>query len=136
MNHCLNPTEKDFNKQELEINNKSTKNKLDKIHEQYELGLKIALKAKNKLVHKLEQQLQKATSSMTQKIIDEQIEKIKQWSHAKFLKSEFGKPIKDILEKQGLSESALKSYKDELSYERAEIRKKKEKNLVLNKMND
>ena len=61
-------TVKDFNKHELEVDNKLIKNKLDKIHEQYELGLKIALKAKNKLVHQLEQQLQKATSSMTQRI--------------------------------------------------------------------
>ena len=33
------------------------------------------------------------------------------------------------------TESTLKLYKDELNYERAERRKKKEKNLILYKMN-
>jgi len=117
-------TVKEYNKQELEIDNKLIKNKLDKMHEQYELGLKIALQAKEKLVGKLEQQLQKATSAVLKNLIGEQIENIKKLSPAKFLDSEFGKPIKDALEKQGLSESALKSYKDELRNERAERRKK------------
>ena len=117
-------TVKDYNKQELEIDNKLIKNKFDKMHEQYELGLKMALKAKDKLVGKLEQQLEKATSAVLKRLIGQQIEKVKQLSPAKFLDSEFGKPIKDALEKQGLSESALKSYKDELRNERAERRKK------------
>ena len=61
---------------------------------------------------------------MIQRIIGEQIEKIKQLSPVKFLNSEFGKK-KDILEKQGHTESALKLYKDELNYERAKEEKRK-----------
>ena len=94
------------------------------MQEQYELGLKVALKAKEKLIGKLEQQLQKATSAVLKNLIDEQIENIKKLSPAKFLDSEFGKPIKNALEKQGLSEGALKSYKEELRKERTERRKK------------
>ena len=116
-------TLKDFNNQELKIDNDLIKNKLDKLHDQYELGLKTAQKAKNKLIEKLEQQLEKA-STMAKKILTQQIDSIKAMTPAEFLESEFGKPIKDALEKQGLSESALKSYKDDLRNQRAERRKK------------
>ncbi len=117
-------TVKDFNKKELDIDNKLIENKFKKMQEQYELGLKVALKAKEKLIGKLEQQLQKATSAVLKNLIGEYIEKIKKLSPAGFLDSEFGKPIKDALEKQGLSETALKSYKEELRNERTERRKK------------
>ena len=116
-------TVKEFNNQELKIDNELIKIKLDKMHDQYELGLKTALKAKNKLIEKLEQQLEKA-SSMAKRILSQQIDSIKAMTPAQFLDSEFGKPIKDALEKQGLSESALKSYKENLKYQRTERRKK------------
>ena len=114
---------KDFNDQELKIDNELIKIKLDKLHDQYELGLKTALKAKNKLIEKLEQQIEKA-SSLAKEILSKKINEIKAMTPAEFLESEFGKPIKDALEKQGLSESALKSYKDDLRNQRAERRKK------------
>ena len=114
---------KDFNDQELKIDNELIKNKLDKLHDQYELGLKIAQKAKNKLIEKLEQQIEKA-SSLAKEILSKKINEIKAMTPAEFLESEFGKPIKDALEKQGISESALKSYKDDLRNQRAERRKK------------
>ena len=116
-------TLKDFNNQELKIDNDLIKNKLDKLHDQYELGLKTALKAKNKLIEKLEQQIEKA-SSLAKEILSKKINEIKAMTPAEFLESEFGKPIKDALEKQGISESALKSYKDDLRNQRAERRKK------------
>jgi len=118
------PTIKDFNGKELDIDNKLIKNKLDKMKEQYELGLKMAKKAKEKLVGKLEQQLQKATSAVVKKLVGEQLSKVKELSPAKFLDSEFGKPIKDALEKQGLSQAALTTYKDGLRNERTDRRKK------------
>ena len=116
-------TIKDFNNKELEIDNELIKYKLDKMHEQYELGLKMAQKVKNKLIEKLEQQLEKA-SSMAKRVLSQQIESIKAMTPAQFLDSEFGKPVKDTLEKKGLSQSVLVSYKDELRNQRTERRKK------------
>jgi hypothetical protein len=63
---------KKFNAKELDIDNKLIENKFKKMQEQYELGLKVALKAKEKLIGKLEQQLQKATSAVLKNIIGEQ----------------------------------------------------------------
>ena len=114
---------KDFNDQELKIDNELIKIKLDKLHDQYELGLKTALKAKNKLIEKLEQQIEKA-SSLAKEILSKKINEIKAMTPAEFLESEFGKPIKDALEKQGISQTGLKSYKDDLRNQRAERRKK------------
>ena len=114
---------KDFNDQELKIDNELIKIKLDKLHDQYELGLKTALKAKNKLIEKLEQQIEKA-SSLAKEILSKKINEIKSMTPAEFLESEFGKPIKDALEKQGISQTGLKSYKDDLRNQRAERRKK------------
>ena len=125
---------KNFNKEELKIDNDLIKNKLDKMHEQYETGLKVCQQVKNKLIEKLEKKLESA-NSFAKAALNTQIDKIKSYSPAQFLDSEFGKPIKDTLEKKGLSESALKTYKDDLRNQRTERRKKKEKNLVLNKMN-
>ena len=114
---------KKFNKDELKIDNDLIKNKLDKMHEQYEAGLKVCQQVKNKLIEKLEKKLESA-NSLAKTALNTQIEKVKSYSPAEFLDSEFGKPIKDTLEKQGLSESALKEYKDGLRNQRAERRKK------------
>ena len=61
---------------------------------------------------------------MVKKLVGEQLSKVKELSPAKFLDSEFGKPIKDALEKQGLSQAALTTYKDGLRNERTDRRKK------------
>lgn len=114
---------KKFNNEELKIDNDLIKNKLDKMHEQYEAGLKVCQQVKNKLIEKLEKKLESA-NSLAKTALNTQIEKVKSYSPAQFLDSEFGKPIKDTLEKQGLSESALKTYKDDLRNQRAERRKK------------
>ena len=114
---------KKFNNEELKIDNDVIKNKLDKMHEQYEAGLKVCQQVKNKLIEKLEKKLESA-NSLAKTALNTQIEKVKSYSPAQFLDSEFGKPIKDTLEKKGLSESALKEYKDGLRNQRAERRKK------------
>jgi len=114
---------KKFNKDELKIDNDLIKNKLDKMHEQYETGLKVCQQVKNKLIEKLEKKLASA-NSLAKAALNTQIDKIKSYTPAQFLDSEFGKPIKDTLEKQGLSESALKTYKDDLRNQRTERRKK------------
>ena len=79
------------------------------MHEQYEAGLKVCQQVKNKLIEKLEKKLESA-NSLAKTALNTQIEKVKSYSPAQFLDSEFGKPIKDTLEKKGLSESALKTY--------------------------
>jgi len=114
---------KKFNKDELKIDNDLIKNKLDKMHEQYETGLKVCQQVKNKLIEKLEKKLESA-NSLAKAALTRQIESVKALSPAKFLDSEFGKPIKDTLEKQGFSETALKTYKDDLRNQRTERRKK------------
>ena len=114
---------KKFNEKELEVDNKLIENKLNKMHDQYEVGLKTAQKVKEKLIAKLEKQLEGA-NSMLKTVLNKKIEEVKGLSPAKFLDSEFGKPIKETLEKQGLSQNALTSYKDELKKQRSERRAK------------
>ena len=107
---------KELNGKDLEIDNKLIKHELDKMQKIYEIGLEYADILKDKLL----KQLQKKADSA---IVKRQIEQIKKYSPAEFLNSPFGKPLKDLLQKQGLSNTVLKSYIEELTQERAKRRK-------------
>ena len=86
----------------------------------YEIGLEYSDVLREKLLTKLEKKINGPTAS----IVKNQIEKIKKLSPAEFLDSEFGKPLKDLLKKKGLTDTAMKDYMDKLMAERAERRKK------------
>ena len=107
---------KELNGKDLEIDNKLIKHELDKMQKIYEIGLEYADILKDKLL----KQLQKKADSA---IVKRQIEQIKKYSPAEFLNSPFGKPLKDLLAKQGLSNTVLKGYIEELTQERAKRRK-------------
>ena len=111
---------KEFNKKELDVDNKLIIKEVKKRVKLYELGLEYSDVLREKLLTKLEKKINGPTAS----IVKNQIEKIKKLSPAEFLDSEFGKPLKDLLKKKGLTDTAMKDYMDKLMAERAERRKK------------
>ncbi len=111
---------KEFNKKELDVDNKLIIKEVNKKVKMYEIGLEYSDVLREKLLTKLEKKINGPTAS----IVKNQIEKIKKLSPAEFLDSEFGKPLKDLLKKKGLTDSAMKDYMDKLMAERAERRKK------------
>ena len=111
---------KEFNKKELDVDNKLIIKEVNKKVKMYEIGLEYSDVLREKLLTKLEKKINGPTAS----IVKSQIEKIKKLSPAEFLDSEFGKPLKDLLKKKGLTDSAMKDYMDKLMAERAERRKK------------
>ena len=111
---------KEFNKKELDVDNKLIIKEVNKKVKMYEIGLEYSDVLREKLLTKLEKKINGPTAS----IVKNQIEKIKKLSPAEFLDSEFGKPLKDLLKKKGLTDTAMKDYMDKLMAERAERRKK------------
>ena len=111
---------KEFNQKELDVDNKLIIKEVNKKVKMYELGLEYSDVLRAKLLEKLEKKVNGPGAA----IVKSQIEKIKKLSPAEFLDSEFGKPLKDLLKKKGLTDSAMKDYMDKLMAERAERRKK------------
>ena len=107
---------KELNGKDLEIDNKLIQHELNKMQKIYEIGLEYADILKDKLLKQLEK---KADSA----IVKRQIEQIRKFTPSEFLNSPFGKPLKDLLAKQGLSNTVLKGYIEELTQERAKRRK-------------
>ena len=107
---------KELNGKDLEIDNKLIKHELNKMQIIYEIGLEYADILKDKLLKQLKK---KADSA----IVKRQIEQIRKFTPSEFLNSPFGKPLKDLLAKQGLSNTVLKGYIEELTQERAKRRK-------------
>ena len=107
---------KELNGKDLEIDNKLIKHELNKMQKIYEIGLEYADILKDILLKQLEK---KADSA----IVKKQIEQIRKFTPSEFLNSPFGKPLKDLLAKQGLSNTVLKGYIEELTQERAKRRK-------------
>ena len=117
---ALTNTIKEYNKQELEIDNKLIIKEVKKRVKLYELGLEYSDVLREKLLSKLEAKVTGPGGA----IVKNQIEKIKKLSPAEFLDSEFGKPLKDLLKQYGLTDTAMKDYMNKLTEERAERRKK------------
>jgi hypothetical protein len=109
-----------YNGKELEIDNKLIKKEVTQKVKMYELGLEYSEVLREKLLAKLEQKV----TGVGGAVVKKQIEKIKKLSPAEFFDSEFGKPLKDLLKKYGLTDTAMKDYMDKLLKERAERRKK------------
>jgi hypothetical protein len=109
-----------YNGKELEIDNKLIIKEVNQKVKLYELGLEYSEVLREKLLAKLEQKV----TGVGGAVIKKQIEKIKKLSPAEFFDSEFGKPLKDLLKKYGLTDTAMKDYMAKLLTERAERRKK------------
>ena len=107
---------KEYNLKELDIEKDSFKNEVDKIHSLYELGLDLSKPAKDSTV----KQLKKTKFSCC---VTSHLDK---YTPKEFLNSEFGKPLKTALEKQGMSKSVLIDKKNEILEDR-EKRREEEK---------
>ena len=119
----LNKLLLEYNKKEIEKDKELIENEVEKLHCIYEMGLDLSDKLKEITLNQLKKKLDKAPE-LAKRAINSQIEQVKKYSPKEFLNSEFGKPLKTALEKQGLRDKYLKDYIQNLEKERrAEERK-------------
>ena len=123
---------KKLNEDELEIELDKLKNKLNKIHYIFNLGKDVIDEIKNVIIDNLKDKMASLPSFAKSKI-ESQIDEINKYSPKKFLDSKFGEPLKNALEKYGLSKAFLNSYKEELLKERKQRREEERKELSLEK---
>jgi len=120
--------QKELNDLLLEYNLKEIKNEkdfiineVDKMHSLYQLGLELSEKLKKVTLEQLNKKLSNAPS-FSKDLINSQIEEVNKSSPKDFLDSEFGKPLKNALEKQGMREDLLKEFMDKLAEDRQKRR--------------
>ena len=128
---------KEYNDKELEKDNKLIANENERMKLLYKLGLDLAAELKEKMVKELEEKISKAPS-MTVKVLKSQLTDMTGLSPQKFLESDFGKPLREALEKKGLSKAAMDGYKTTLKAQRKERRLKErgEFNINVNEFPD
>ena len=128
---------KEYNAKELEKDNKLIENENEKMKLLYKLGLDLAAELKEKMVKELEEKISKAPS-MTVQVLKNQLSEMTGLSPQKFLQSDFGKPLREALEKKGLSKAAVDGYKETLKVQRKERRLKErgEFNINVNEFPD
>ena len=128
---------KDYNAKELEMDNKLIENENERMKLLYKLGLDLAAELKDKMVKELEEKISKAPS-MTVQVLKNQLNEMTGSSPQKFLQSDFGKPLREALEKKGLSKAAVDGYKETLKVQRKERRSKErgEFNINVNEFPD
>ena len=108
---------KEYNAKELEMDNKLIANENERMKLLYKLGLDLAAELKEKMVKELEEKISKAPS-MTVQVLKNQLSEMTGLSPQKFLESDFGKPLREALEKKGLSKAAVEGYKAGLKEQR------------------
>ena len=128
---------KEYNDKELEMDNKLIANENERMKLLYKLGLDLAAELKEKMVKELEEKISKAPS-MTVQVLKNQLSEMTGLSPQKFLESDFGKPLREALEKKGLSKAAMDGYKTTLKAQRKERRLKErgEFNINVNEFPD
>ena len=114
---ALNKLLLEYNKKEIENEKELIANEVDKLHTIYEMGLELAEKLKKVTLDQLKKKLSNAPE-LAKAAINSQINEVNKYSSKEFLNSEFGKPLKTALEKQGLKEKYLEGYIQELENER------------------
>ena len=128
---------KELNKNELKVEINILSNEVNKMHYIFEIGLELVDPLRK---HTLDKLLSKAKTAPALALdrINKQIDEIKQISVIDFLNSTYGKVLKDALAKKGMSETLLKSFKNELFKERQERRKngRKEFGIKVNEFDD
>ena len=128
----LNKLLLEYNKKEIEKDKELIENEVEKLHCLYEMGLDLAEKLKKITLDELKKKLSNAPE-ITKPAINSQIEAVKKYSAKEFLNSEFGKPLKTALEKQGLRDKYLKDYIQKLEDERKERRAAERKEFGISK---
>ena len=128
---------KEYNAKELEMDNKLIANENERMKLLYKLGLDLAAELKEKMVKELEEKISKAPS-MTVQVLKNRLSEMTDLSPQKFLQSDFGKPLREALEKKGLSKAAVDGYKETLKVQRKERRLKErgEFNINVNEFPD
>ena len=125
-------TLKELNKEELKVEIDILSNQLDQMHYIFDLGLDLVDPIRKISINKLLDKA-KSKSGTALKLINDQIEKMKSMPIIDFLRSTYGKVLKDALVKKGMSETVLKGFKKELMKERAERRKKEREEFGIKK---
>ena len=128
----LNKLLLEYNKKEIEKDKELIENEVEKLHCIYEMGLDLSDKLKQITLDQLNKKLNKAPE-LAKRAINLQIEEVKKYSAKEFLNSEFGKPLKTALEKQGLRDKYLKDYIQNLEKERKERRAEERKEFGISK---
>ena len=113
---------KDLNKKELEVEIEFLTNQVDKMHYIFSIGLELAEPLRKVTLDKLIEKSKKAPAIAVNKI-KSQIDEINNYPILDFLKSTYGKVLREALEKKGMSATILKSYKNKLFKERGQRRK-------------
>ena len=128
----LNKLLLEYNKKEIEKDKELIENEVEKLHCIYEMGLDLSDKLKEITLDQLKKKLDKAPE-LAKRAINSQIEQVKKYTPKEFLNSEFGKPLKTALEKQGLRDKYLKDYIQNLEKERKERRAEERKEFGISK---
>ena len=111
-----------LNQEELKIEIKLLAAKVDSMHDIFTFGLDVVDPIRKVTLDKLMEKA-KSAPAITINKINKQIEEIKNYPTIDFYNSTYGKVIRDALEKKGLSDIALKGYKNDLFKERKARRK-------------
>ena len=114
---------KKLNESELKWELDILTNQVDQLHYIFETGLDLVEPIKKITLNKLMEQV-KTAPAVAANTINKQIAEIKSMPSIDFLRSTYGKVLKDALVKKGMSETVFKGYKKDLMKERAERRKK------------
>ena len=121
---------KELNKEEYKIELDIIMNIANKMHYIFNLGVDAIEKCKEAIIDNLKEKTASLPRFAANKI-ESQINQIKEYTPIKFLDSKFGKPLKQALEKYGLSETFLDSFKNDKSNERKERREKERKEFLI-----
>ena len=110
-----------YNLKEIENEKDLIINEVDKMHSLHELGEEYSEKLKKVTLDILNKKLDKAPL-LAKKLLKSKIDEVNKSSSKDFLDSEFGKPLKTELEKQGMREDVLKEFMEKLEAERKKRR--------------
>ena len=111
----------EYNLKEIENEKDLIINEVDKMHSLHELGEEYSEKLKKVTLDILNKKLDKAPS-FSKELLKSQIEEVNKSSSKDFLDSEFGKPLKTTLEKQGMREDLLEEFMEKFKAERKKRR--------------
>ena len=107
----------DYNIKEIDNEKELIANEVDKLHTIYNMGLECAEKLKKITLNQLEKKLSSAPD-LAKRAINSQIDEVNKYTAKEFLNSQFGKPVKTALEKQGMREKYLQEFIEDLVEER------------------
>ena len=119
---------RELNKAEFKVEVEFLVNQLDKMHYIFSIALELIEPIKKVTLDKLMEQA-KSAPAMTLNTINKQIEEIKSFPPLEFYNATYGKVLRQAVEKNGMSATVIKGYKNKLFKER-KARRKAEKEEV------